>query len=623
MPEAESGPALLERLRRRKLVQWALAYLAGAWVVVQVVGELADSWAWPDVFVQGVHVLLLVGFVGALVLAWYHGEQGRQRVSGTELLILAVLLAISGGVIALLRGDASAGASTDPEAERAVEALPGAAPPRSVAVLPLENRSPAPEDAYLAGAFTDQLTTSLGRAGLHVPSQTSAMRFADTALDARSIAAALGVGHLLEGSVQRVEDRLRVSLSLIDAGEDRPGWQEEYERPFADVLELQSEIAGQVAGELQRTFSAADEERTFAGTDDPMAWDLVQRANQAPMGTAEPLLREAVAHDSTFATAWVMIATHYFTTREHPDWSDSARVAMERALRHARDPTLRLGIRGFGSMAGGDGAFSDEWLAEARRTVQEFPNDVTLVSLLVTAHEQRGELEDAVRWARRWVALDPMHPAPWHALGRLYRWLEMGEEAEAALRRSMELHDAEFDPELSQLYRNEGRYEEALALTEELGDFGRLPRGSLLNWAGETERAHEILEGAFSELDFDATYSWAPSLIYARRIVGDTVGNGDLIARAERRMLERIELDNNRWSLIQLAALRGDIGQATARLQGYVDEGYRDAWTLRLDPMLADARADSAFSATLAELEGLVDEMRRTVERMPDETERL
>ncbi|MFW6084430.1 MAG: hypothetical protein ACODAA_04395 [Gemmatimonadota bacterium] len=633
MTGAETEVSLLERLKRRKLVQWALAYIAGAWVVVQVVGELAESWAWPGGVVRGLHVLLLVGFVGALVLAWYHGEQGRQRVSGAELLILAVLLAIAGAGLALLRGGGASGvvgeASADAEAreagpegaDRGVATLVGSAPPRSVAVLPLENRSPDPGDAYLAGAFPDQLTTSLGRAGLHVPSRTSAMRFADTALDARSIATALGVGHLLEGSVQRGGDRIRVSLSLIDTNEDQPAWQEEYERPFADILDLQSEIAGQVARELQSTFSEAERERTYAGTDDPMAWDLVQRAMQQPPAAWLPLLRQAVALDSTFATAWMMISSHYSITGDGPHWRDSARVAHERALRHAEHPTLRLALRGPRQFA--DRGTDDEWLAEVRRTVQEFPNDALLVSVLASAHEQRGELAEGVRWMRRLVVLDPMNPGSWYYLGRLYRLLEMGEEAESALRRALEVAGTEATSELRELYRNQGRYEEALAQEEKLGA-SRLARGLLLNWSGDVEEAHEIFEKVFAELDFTRTYRWAPEIIYARQVVGDTAGNGDLMARAERRLLERIDVDSDlRRSLVQLAALRRDIPQATELLEESVDEGYRDAWTLRRDPILAEARTDSAFAATLDGLTELVREAREAVRRMPDEIERL
>ena len=90
---------LLQRLRHRKLVQWALAYAAVAWVLLQVLGLMSDSFEWPHVVMQGAFVAAALGFVLAMVLAWYHGERGEQKVSGAELVIIAALFAIGGGLL--------------------------------------------------------------------------------------------------------------------------------------------------------------------------------------------------------------------------------------------------------------------------------------------------------------------------------------------------------------------------------------------------------------------------------------------------------------------------------------------------------------------------------------------
>jgi hypothetical protein len=103
---------LLQRLKKRKLVQWALTYLAGAWVSLEVVDLVGDIWALPEVIPQVATVVLVVGFFAVLVLAWYHGEKGRQKVSGAELLLIAVLLAIGGVLISVL--GPGTGVSSDP-----------------------------------------------------------------------------------------------------------------------------------------------------------------------------------------------------------------------------------------------------------------------------------------------------------------------------------------------------------------------------------------------------------------------------------------------------------------------------------------------------------------------------
>lgn len=624
MPDSAPASGFVDRLKRRKLVQWGLAYLAGAWVAVQVAGELADRWGWPDPILRGFHLVLLVGFVAVLVLAWYHGKQGRQRVSGVELVMLAALLGAAGVGLAVLRAEGGSGEAVS-DAGHGVAPLAETPPPRSVAVLPLANRSPDPDDAYLAGAITDQLTTSLGRAGLHVPSSTSAARFADTALAADRIASALGVGHLLEGSVQRSGDRLLVNLRLVDPEKDQLIWQEDYNRPFEAVLNLQSEIAGEVAKALQSTFSEEDMARTFAGTENPRAWDLVQRALESPGPGSADLLREAIRLDSTFAFAWAVLAT-YHADRAGPGWRDSTRISLETALRHVEDPTLRLALRAYLAQTLGETGFTDEWVAEARRAVQEFPSDAPLVSLLASALLKRGELVEAVRWARRYVTLDPMRAYTWRRLGELYVLLEMREAGEAALEHALELSQRDGSLELARLYAKEGRYDEALEQSSAVdeADRGELTRGMVLLWAGEVREARDVLEGQFAQLDFGDAYSWTPELVYARRATGAPASSDVMLERAEHLALERTALDPNVYgSLMQLAVLQDDVSLATDRLKEGIDAGFRDAWSLRSDPILAPARADSAFAATLARLERRIVRAREAVERMPDETTRL
>jgi hypothetical protein len=109
---------LLRRLKQRKLVQWALTYLAGAWIALEVVDVVGGIWALPEVIPQAATVVLVAGFFAVLVLAWYHGEQGRQKVSGTELLLIALLLAIVGGLITVL--GAGRGVSSSPPEDNAL-----------------------------------------------------------------------------------------------------------------------------------------------------------------------------------------------------------------------------------------------------------------------------------------------------------------------------------------------------------------------------------------------------------------------------------------------------------------------------------------------------------------------
>ncbi|UCC25423.1 MAG: hypothetical protein JSU98_17130, partial [Gemmatimonadales bacterium] len=186
----------LSRLRDRKMVQWALAYLAGAWVAVGVIDALGDIFGIPLVVQQGSVVLLASGFVLALVLAWYHGEEGRQRVSGPELLIVAGVLVVAGAALTMVRDRAGTGDDTPPEATEAltpVEAAPEV-DPNSVAVLPFSDLSPDGDQEYFSDGIAEELLSALSQLeGLRVASRTSSFSFKGQNLDVGEIGRELGV----------------------------------------------------------------------------------------------------------------------------------------------------------------------------------------------------------------------------------------------------------------------------------------------------------------------------------------------------------------------------------------------------------------------------------------------
>src|SRR5512135_3168151 len=182
---------LLYRLRQRKIVQWAIAYLAGAWVLLQVLGLAAESYEWPTSVMRLAFMLIALGFVIALVLAWYHGERGAQRVSGPELLILALLLALGGGF--LWRHAHVSGPDKDTAAASAANpvqaaAAPPSAPAQSIAVLPFDNMSANKDNEYFADGIAEELLNQLAQLpGLQVAGRTSSFAFKGHNEDLREI----------------------------------------------------------------------------------------------------------------------------------------------------------------------------------------------------------------------------------------------------------------------------------------------------------------------------------------------------------------------------------------------------------------------------------------------------
>ena len=317
---AERGPENpWERLRRRKLVQWALAYAAGAWVLLQVLGFAADSFGWPAIVKQLAMLSLAVGPPILLTLAWFHGERAQQRVTGQELAILTLLLIIGGGLLwwyANRSADAPPAVATTtaaPSPSATTDARP------SIAVLPFENRSRLEDDAYFVDGIHDDILTQLSKiSALKVISRTSVEQFRGTKLPLKEIGSRLGVKSILEGGVQRAGDRIRINVQLIDVGTDAHLWAETYDHELTatNVFGMQSEISVSIAGALRAKLTTSEMARSRTiPTENLDAWEAYQLGKQSMtkrtsegLNAAEGYLRKAIAIDPTFALAYSSLA---------------------------------------------------------------------------------------------------------------------------------------------------------------------------------------------------------------------------------------------------------------------------------------------------------------------------
>ena len=214
----------LQRLRDRKLVQWSLAYLAAAFALIQVGDIVAQRFGLPDSVQRFVIVTLAVGFFVTLVLAWYHGERGAQRISGTELMILALLLGIGGGLMLLVGGGKRAGdaaiadAPVQPAAAAKSPAPTAPIPPKSIAVLPFQSLSDDKANAYFAEGMQDEILTRLaGIADLKVISRTSTKRYESRPDNLKVVGAELGaaVGRESTAAVGVVDPQLAKGIRAI------------------------------------------------------------------------------------------------------------------------------------------------------------------------------------------------------------------------------------------------------------------------------------------------------------------------------------------------------------------------------------------------------------------------
>jgi TolB-like protein/Flp pilus assembly protein TadD len=629
-------PSLLDRFRKRKLVQWALAYLAGAWLLLQVLHLLGATYAWPPLIMRSAPVLLAIGFLAALVIAWYHGEKGSQRVSGMELLMLSGILVVAAAAVAFVRGDPEAAAGRSAPAEPSAAALrPELAPlERSIAVLPLTNLSGDPEDEYFSDGITDEIITTLsGIRDLRVISRTSVMRYKDTEKSLREIADELGVTHVLVSSGQRDGERVRIRAQLIDAGTDTNLWAARYDRPLEDIFAVQSDIAQQIARALQATLTPTQQERLDKRpTTDLTAHDYVLQARHylrhpipRNIGIALSLFRRALELDPAYADASTGLAAasywQYFLDGDRA-WLDSAVVAAQRAL--SMDPEFTQGYVQLGWALDLRGE-REAALEAHRRAVNISPN--VSDGLANVYHFGFGRLDDAARWWGPVLRTDPTDAGMHWRAAWTYLHLGMFARARVLLERAVELQPETAWPRyhLALTHLLEGRRDEARTKIQRMlavaGDdpSALLFAGHAAMALGDSSAARSYFEGGLTGApDWNGAHG-ALALAWILQRSGETERARaflrDAATRFERRWGGHPRRPEDYADLARIRVLEGDREAAIRALEAGVQRGWRILYERPNDPIFDSLRGDPRYDRLIAEVEADIARMRERVER--------
>ena len=405
----------VDRLRHRKIVQWALAYLAGAFALLQAVDIVGQRFGWPEQVERLLIVALGIGFFVALVLAWYHGERGAQRLSGTELSLLALLFAIGGAVLWRVAATTHAVDATAAPDSSSATAL-GAA---STAVLPFVNMSADKANEYFSDGMTETLLNRLAQVPqLKVAARTSSFSFKGTNTDVRKIGAQLGVASLVEGSVQQAGDTLRITAQLIRAVDGAHLWSRNYDRKAADLFAIQDEIAGAVTEALVGELLPKTKEiLARGGTKDLAAYDAYTRGLEqlavnafAANTQAEALMKKALAIDPNYVDAMVGLVN---------TWLNMARTGQitETEFQTRSAPTLDrieaiepgnawlLMFRGEIAQQRGEDEVALQLL---RRAVATAPGVARLHTILADVYTQQDNFAAAIPEMDMALALDPL-----------------------------------------------------------------------------------------------------------------------------------------------------------------------------------------------------------------------
>src|SRR5215469_15991795 len=405
-----------DELKRRKVYRVAIGYIVAGWALAQGLAQVLPVFDISNSVIRPVILLLLIGFPLALVLAWVFDitPQGvrttpAQTASQSRLLRNLLMLVALGLIIS-----AAAGFFLLPRASgRKIE--------KSIAVLPFQNLSDQKENAYFADGIQDDILTNLSKIGdLKVISRTSVNSYRDNAArNAREIGKALGVATLLEGSVRRSGNRVRVNVQLINTDNDEHIWAEDYDRDLTDVFAIQTDLAQKIASSLQAKLSPNEKERLDRQPTENsdayllfiQAHDYANRAEHSldDLLKAEQLFEQAIKLDPKFAAAFAGLSTVessiYHTFEPIPARRQKARLNADESLR--LQPNLPEGHLALGmSYYYGDRDY-ERALAEFEIAKRDLPNQAEAYFAIGAIQRRQGKWAESNGNLEKAAALDP------------------------------------------------------------------------------------------------------------------------------------------------------------------------------------------------------------------------
>ena len=469
---------ILAELRRRNVLRMAAAYLAGSWLLLQIVETLLPAFDVDDVVLRYIVIVLAICFIPAMAISWAFewtpeglkrdqdasppSEQTRAQARTWDRVIFLVMafavgfFAFDRFILQPQRDAALVEAATEAGAEMERSKAP-VIPFESVAVLPFTNMSADPNNEYFSDGLTETLLHMLAQiADLRVAARTSAFAFKDKNIDVRTIAAELGVAHILEGSVQKSNNRVRVTAQLIRAEDGYHVWSKHYDRTLDDIFAIQDEIALSVSSSLGSTLLAGrDGAVVGVFTENVDAYDIYLKAlEQLALGTidsfaaAEELFGEALLVDPSFIDAKIGLVQsnflrYYKGTGEFETTSVNSAQLLSEVL--AADPThlaarqLDLRLRAVVARRDMDMASYRELMEELVLTFQE-GQGVSMVRGSVARYlAAESRPEEALQLIQDALVVDPLNGALLMAQGGLL-WQTAGiEAAEQPFRTALKL----------------------------------------------------------------------------------------------------------------------------------------------------------------------------------------
>ena len=475
-------------LKRRNVVRVGVAYVVIAWVAAQVAGFAVEIFGAPDWVMKIFVVFLVLGLPFALFFAWAFEltPEGLKREKDvdrsasitpqTGRRLDFVIIGVLGIAVALLLADRLWLSDAPPPVEPGTDGVVVTTGRQSIAVLPFVNMSG--DDDYFADGLSEELLNLLANIPeLKVAGRTSSFVFKNKTEDLRAIGDALGVDTVLEGSVRRSGDRLRVTAQLINVGDGFHLWSQTYDRQMADIFDIQDDLAGAIAGALRLHFAP----RRAGATANAAAYALYLQAlplmasNEDPQTLAIviPLLDQAILLDPEFAKAHELKAVTYWGSAGERIESPAARARVYESASAALaiDPTLVV-ARLLASIAE-PGVGNWKRVVEATEAAyRAAPDDYNVARVLCDYYLVTGYLTDALRCAERMLELEPLSSLSHFRQGAAQLGLGRRQEARESWRRAIDIGGTVYWLNIGMDEFVAGEYDAALASVGRFEKFG-------------------------------------------------------------------------------------------------------------------------------------------------------
>jgi len=571
-------------LKRRNVYKVAVAYAIVGWLIVQIATQVFPFLEIPNWIVRLVIVLVAIGFPIALIIAWAFEltPQGLKRTEDVDLAAWSgsknrawIYVAVIGAALSVALffvGRHTVSRASQREHLSAVAGLP---PQKSIAVLPLLNESGDPKDEYFSDGLSEELIAALAQiSGLKVIGRSSSFRFKDRKEEPKTIGEKLGVATLLDGTVRKQGDRVRIVAELVNAADGIQLWTRTFDRELKDIFAVQQEIARAVAESLKVTLLGSQERPSQIATNNVEAhnaylqghFHLVRR-NVEDFRKAIGYYDQAIELDPEYALAYAERAEAWTLwgdlTGQRPTAYPKARSDAEKAVAIA--PALAEARAALGFVrCFVDWNFADG-LTELKRAKELSPTNPTANDLLARIIVYLGRFDEAERQARQAVELDPLSTVTQGNLARVLFYAGKLDEADAAARKAAELQPA-----------GASNHRWQVLIAAQRGD----GEGALREAQLEPDEGYRRFE-----------------LAVAQYVVGDRQAADTALANLLAKAREGFA-----YQIAEVYAVRGEKDKAFDWLQISFDD--RDAGMLGLlvDPLLRGLRDDPRYKNLLAKL---------------------